>query len=554
MSEPSVQILGPDGKALAPQRSRVSALSGGGGTPYDAADTYNEHLAGWRPFLWSPDAEINIFRDRIVSRVRDLVRNDGWASAGVTRILDNAVGANFRPIAKPDYRALAAYTGNKAFDATWADEFGRAAEAHYRMWANDPGHYCDLGRRLTMAQMMRLAFRHKLIDGDGLGILHWRPERIGLGRGSYATTLQLIDPDRLSNPQLAFDTQTRRGGVEIDEDGVAIGYWVRKAHQGDWWSAGQSMTWEFVPRETRTGRPIVVHDYDHERADQHRGGVGIFAPVLARMKMLAHYDRVELDAAVVNSIFGAYIESPYDPSLVQDALGDSAELGAYQQMRADFHADKRLELGGTRVPILMPGEKMNFQAAQRPSSNFEEFENTFLRNFAAATGLSAQQLSNNWSDVNYSSARGALLEAWKTLSRRRVDFGVGFCTPIYSAFLEEVMEYGELPLPNDAPSFLECRAAYSACKWMGPGRGWIDPVDERAGAILGLDACLSTLEQEAAENVGEDYEEILDQRAAEIKACQARGIPLPTWANAAAAQAAAGPKDANETKTTPTPQ
>jgi capsid protein len=37
-------------------------------------------LANWQPALWSPDNEINIYRDRIVSRMRDLVRNDGWAS------------------------------------------------------------------------------------------------------------------------------------------------------------------------------------------------------------------------------------------------------------------------------------------------------------------------------------------------------------------------------------------------------------------------------------------------------------------------------------------
>lgn len=39
-----------------------------------------------------------------MSRARDLVRNDGWANGAVTRLLDNAVGANFRPIMKPDYR------------------------------------------------------------------------------------------------------------------------------------------------------------------------------------------------------------------------------------------------------------------------------------------------------------------------------------------------------------------------------------------------------------------------------------------------------------------
>ncbi|EGG5310253.1 phage portal protein, partial [Salmonella enterica] len=40
------------------------------------------------------------------------------------------------------------------------------------------------------------------------------------------------------------------------------------------------------------------------------------------------------------------------------------------------------------------------------------------------------------------------------------------------------------------------------------------------------------LEMEIAENVGEDYEEVLDQRASEIEACRARNLPLPSWAQA----------------------
>src|SRR5260363_116602 len=48
---------------------------------------------------------------------------------------------------------------------------------------------------------------------------------------------------------------------------------------------------------------------------------GVLTPVLQRMKMLIKYDSTELEAAIVNAIFGAYIESPYDPQLVEEALG-----------------------------------------------------------------------------------------------------------------------------------------------------------------------------------------------------------------------------------------
>ena len=99
-------------------------------------------------------------------------------------------------------------------------------------------------------------------------------------------------------------------------------------------------------------------------------------------------------------------------------------------------------------------------------------------------------------------------------------------------FVEEIHSIESLPLPSGAPDFLEAKAAYCRARWMGPGRGWVDPVAEKKGAILGLDAGLSTLEMEVAENAGEDWEEVMDQRKREIDACLERGLPLPSWAQA----------------------
>ncbi|MBB5413912.1 lambda family phage portal protein [Paraburkholderia sp. HC6.4b] len=539
----TVQILDANGRPI-PERSRVvSMLAGSSMVPYDAADATNPELALWTPWLGSPDIELNPYRDRIVSRVRDLVRNDGWASGGVTRILDNAIGANFRPVSKPDFRALAYLSGNPAFDSSWADEFGRALDARWRAWANDVGRYCDVQRNPTISQIFRLAFRHKLVDGDALAMLHWLPDRVEPGRAQYATAVQLIDPDRLSNPYMMFDQQTTRGGVEIATRGAAVAYWIREAHQSSWFEGPKVMEWQRVQRETSWGRPVIVHDFERDRADQHRGGAGIFTPVIDRLKMLIKYNATELESAIVNAIFSAYIELPFDPSFVEDALGDCVELKGYQKLRADFHDQRRLLLGGVRVPSLFTGEKISTVSAVRPTSNFRDFEGAALRNVAACPGVSAQQLSQDWSDVNYSSARAGLLEAWKTLNRRRTDFANGFAYPVRAAFVEEVLEVDDLPLPNNAPAFIEARGAYSRCTWIGPGRGWIDPVAEKQGAVLGMDAGLSTLEMECAENTGEDWEDILDQRKREVDAFRERGLPLPQWA---------GPLPANTAAKSPT--
>ncbi|MFK3911362.1 phage portal protein [Enterobacter cancerogenus] len=529
-----IQILDKNGHPLPPSRPKLQSLNGSGRVPYDAADSFSDHLVNWQPWLWSPDNEINIYRDRIVSRVRDMVRNDGWAAGSVTRILDSAIGASFRPLMRADYRALRHISGIKSFDAAWAKDYGRAIDAAWRTWADDPNRYCDVERKKTVTQMLRTGFRHKLIDGDALAVMHYRTERIAPGKARYATAVQLVDPDRLSNPQQQFDLPHVRGGVEIDDDGVPVAYHIRKAHVGDWWSGEKTMSWERVDRETSWGRAIVIHDFDADRAGQHRGS-SLFAPIVQRLKMLTRYDQSELEAAILNAVFGAYVTSPYDDQMVEAALDASGEtpLGAYQDLRVEFHNDRRISLQqGTRLPILAPGEEITTVNAARPISNFAEFESAVLRNCAAAIGISTQQLTQDWSDVNYSSARGAMLEAWKTLTRRRDDFATGFAQPILMNFIEELHSTGELPLPAGAPDFIAARAAYCRARWMGPGRGWVDPVAEKKGAILGLDAGLSTLEMELAENAGEDWEEILDQRQSEIQACIERNIPLPSWLQA----------------------
>lgn len=538
-----VVILNSRGKPFeaAPPRAhgnattRTEGVTGRSIFPYEAADWATSEMSDWLPWIRSPDTEINQFRDRMVARTRDLVRNDGWAAGGIIRILDNTVGASMRLSASPDYRALAARTRVKAFDAVWAEEFRRAAEALWRDYSDDIGRFNDVSRRLTVSQQMRLAMRHKLVDGDSLVVNYWMPERIGRGGASYATAYQIVDPDRLSNPYQMVDSKHLRGGVELDDNGVPIAYHIRKAHQNDWYNSIESMEWERVEREDSDGWLRVIHDFECDRAGQNRG-VGIFTPVIARFKMLARYYGVELQAATIAATFGTYVTSPFDPALVQDALGDHDELTAYQQIRADWAEERPALLNGARIPTLAPGEEINSVAAAHPHVGFGDFAHEMMRTFAAAAGISAEQITQDWSKTNYSSARAALLESWKTLQRRGVEFRLGTANPMYSSWLHEAMDLGQLPLPNGAPDFLEARTAYSRCDWLGVARGWIDPVKEKQGAILGMDAGLSTLKRECAEQ-GLDYEDVIQQRAAEIKLFKEHGLPLPQWFGEAATKA-----------------
>ncbi len=518
-------------RAMAPGPSSRAAYPLSSAYPYQAASLVDPELGDWYPQIRSPDAEINQHRDRMVARQRDHIRNDGLASGGVAKILDQTVGSRLRYQALPDYRALARATGIAAFDASWANEFRQAAEAQFRMFSQCSGRYADVTRQQTLSQFWRLQLRHKLVDGDALTMSYWLPERLGRGRARFATAFKAIDPDRLSNPYQQQDTRYQRGGVEIDDDDAAIAYWIRKAQPNDWYAGMDQMTWERVLREDEDGWQRVIHDFDRERADQHRG-VGIFAPVLGRLKMLAVAYKLELQASALQSSIGTYLTSPYDPAAVQDAIGGGEgddELSTYQQIRKEWARDRPAFFGELAVPSLAPGETIETIQATHPHTGFPDFAHEMQAAGASALGITLEQFNQRWKDMNYSNARGSFMDTWKTLVRRRQDFEQNTAGPMVTVWMHEPMDRGDLPLPNGAPDYIEYRTEYSRASFLGPARGWLDPVKEPQGAVLEMDAGLTTLADSSSDQ-GRDWEETLDQRAIEVQGFTDRGLPPPSWA------------------------
>ena len=536
-------LVDPSGRAISAAdvaRVRVRAsLSGPDNVawPYDAQVANSQEMENWQPWLRSPDAEINFDRDRVVARTRDLYRNDGWAHGGIVgRILDAAIGADFHPIPKPNWLPLSKY--NKAFDAVWAAEFAKWVRAEWSLWADDVNFHSDASRTLTMTQQLYLAFTHYLVDGEALGMMLWTPERVGLGAARYSTSHQVIDPDRLSNPFQMVDTHDRRGGVQVDDAGAPLGFHVRRKHQNDWYDAVESMEWDYFPRETPWGRPIVLHFFDRERADQHRG-VSLLTSMLPRFKMLAKYDQVSLQAAVLRTVVGFFVKSAYDPAQTAAALDVAGEgvdgprdvwMGMLED-RVNWHKKHGLSLGGVRMPMLAPGDSIETASGGNHADDFAAFQRAFLQNAAAGTGQSYEEVTGNFEHTNYSSFRGAMEQSWRTLKRRRDSFTPRYATPLYSAWLEEALD-GHLKdlLPRNAPPFAEMRTAYSRALWIGPGRGVVDPVKEPQGAVLQLDAGLTTLEQTTKDISGRYWLDVLDERAVEEAEMKKRGLALPEWA------------------------
>jgi lambda family phage portal protein len=513
----------------APRRAPRAALVSS--QAYDAADVMGAEIGAWRPFREHPDSEAGWARDLLTARARDLARNNGYAAGAAAREVDAVVGASFRPAAKPDWRAL-------GIDRAEAARVAGEMEAAWRLWADDPRRTACAQRASGWGGLAALAYRSYLLDGDAIGVLHWRED----APGPFATALRVVDPDLLANPQDAMDRADLRGGVELDAHGAAVAYHFRREHRAAVWGAAQAWVWDRIDRETPWGRPVVVHHFDRARADQTRG-VSRFTPIIDALKMTDKHARTEVQAAVLGALLGLFVQSQMDPDSVNELLSTGSEaavgnLVGYAAARDAMHDQRGITFGGVRIPVLPPGDTIQTVSATRPAGQFADFEAACLRRIAAGLGTSYEQLALDWSKVNYSSARAALVEIWRGWTANRRRFADGFCAPVWLAVMEEAVDLGLVRLPAGAPDFHAAPGAWCRAKWIGPGRGWVDPVKEVEGAVLRVSAGLSTMEDEAAELSGADYEETLAQLADEI-ASMPPGVAHPAQTAFAELSAAA---------------
>lgn len=501
----------------APLRRARASAGRAGATAYQGADQFSQELASWWPASGSADRDVLSEQRLIVDRIRDLERNNGWVSGALSRELDQVIGYNFRPEPRPDHRAL----GIGLDDAA---QLGDAFEQEWTLWANDPQRFCDATRHDNWHGLAGQMFRHRARDGECLAVLLWRPRG-----GRFNTCLRVIDPDRLSNPLGRPDDEFLRAGVVLDGDGAATGYHIQRGHPRDVGITTAGLEWDFVARETKWGRPLAIHDFDRRRADQHRGQSDL-AAMVKTMKMAESYQGAELQTAVLNALLAAFIESPFDHEFLMEMLGESEgekSFEKYQGRRSDFHDKRGISMGGVKIPALFPGEKIGFFNPTRPSAQMEGFLNVMLRNMAAARPVhTAETVSLDYSRVNYSSARAAMLVAARSVLRERLSFGVRTGNLVYHAVIEEAVMSGRVQLPDGAPDFHTNIGAYLACDWMGPAQGWVDPVKEAEGSRLRIEAGLSTLADECAAQ-GKDWRDVLDQQSRERVRRRALGLPDP---------------------------
>lgn len=484
-------------------------------TAYRGASIAHQETYAWRPPITSGESATLWERNIANPRADDLVRNDPHAVAGVTRLVDMLVGAGLRLSPAPNARALGLDSTDPS-DRKALKELARALKSEWSLFVDDPRHFCDAQRSRSMNGLFRLMARTMSRRGEAMAFLTLGDDP----NARYATALRAIDPDRVSNPMGEPDTPLLRGGIEYNRQGAPLAYHVRSGHPADWFRMAQSLRWERIPRHTATGRPVFIHAFEPEREDQSRA-ITPFAALMTRLRMIGEHARNEIAAAAVNALYAAFVKSNLPVAEVAQAFTPNATTLA--DKRLSYYAKYPPTLMGVRIPVLPVGDEIQINSSPRQSTAFPAFQAAFLQSIASALGVSYEQLSMDWSKTNYSSARAALNEVWRHIRSLFAVFVEQVAMPIYYAQVEEAFDRGYIKVPVGAPDFWDMPAAYLACRWIGPGRGYVDPVKEAQASTLRMNSLTSTLEKENADQ-GLDWEETLDQAQIEEEELKARGL------------------------------
>jgi len=490
------------------QADLLLAASGGGYGRHGASKT-KRSLLGWITGRGGDaDADITTNLQTLRARSRDLYMGGGLGCGAVKTVLQNAVGPGLylNPQIDADYLGM---------DQDQAAAWERSVEREFYLWAESDA--CDYNRTVNFQGLQRLAFLSFLLNGDVFALLPM-VRRTG---SPYRTAVQLIEGDRVCNPDAYDRTRDIREGVERDEKGVDVACWICRGHPG---AAPQTPAeslrqheWIRVPYfGARSGRRNVLHIMEPERIGSRRG-VPFLAPVIEDLKQLARYTDAELMAAVIGSMMTVFITSstPEAPPLGEAVTLPGEGAGAENE-------ERKLALGNGSILSLDEGENVQTVDPKHPADAFDPFVTALSRQIGAALGLPYDVLVKAF-NASYSASRGALLEAWKTFRVWRSFFVSSFCQPVYEAWLEEAVALGRV----EAPGFFDdpmTRKAYCGSEWHGPSQGTLNPMQEASAWKLLVDEDFTTRAAIVAEQNGGDFNRVVRQRAAEEKARRENGL------------------------------
>jgi lambda family phage portal protein len=445
----------------------------------------------------SPQQDIDLNNYTLRQRARMLYMASPVATSAIKTNRTNVVGIGLRLQSRIDREAL-------GMSIEQAEAWQKKTEREFAIWANSKAN-CDATGVNDFYGMQQLALTSWLMSGDSIGL-------VKLGKTTplnpYAFRLHIIEADRVATPTdlhtygLLGTTGINQDngnkiydGVEIDNSGKIIAYYVRSTYPLEYGLTGDTTKWERIKAyQDHTGLPNVIHVMDSERPDQYRG-VTYLAQVIEPLLQLRRYTESELMAALVESFYSAFIKTT--------APTDEMPFNETKEVSPEMRDPNDFNLGPGTVNILNPGEDVTFGDPKRPASGFPEFIKSIAQQVGAALEIPRDLLLKEFT-ASYSASRAALLEAWKAFKTRREWITKSFCRPAYEIWMSEAVARGRI----QAPGFFTdpvMRSAYLGSEWIGPAQGQIDPVKEMTAEVIACSEGFSTHEQSTTKLNGGDW-------------------------------------------------
>lgn len=347
------------------------------------AASKTKRTQGWTtPGSSGPISSLSPALSILRERSRDLIQNTGYGESAVTTIVSGMVGYG-----------VTVSINNKRLAALW------------KTWAED-SEQCDARQRQRMGGLQAQVVRSWVESGE---ILFRKVIRKNWKPGEHPYAIQVIEPDLLDTTKENRALRLRQG-IEFDEYGAPVAYWLYPEHPVE----GMGMK----PSE-RIPASDVGHMFFEKRPGQIRG-YPLFTPIIIKMHDLGDFEDAQLMRQKLAACFMAF---------VTNIEGESADV----RKEADELYEK---LTPGIIQPLRIGESVEF--ANPPSvTGYKEYTGALLHGVAAGIGVTYEDLTGDFSMVNWSSGRlGRLkyyanLDTWQWLMLIPM-----FCDKVWRWFLE----------------------------------------------------------------------------------------------------------------------
>ena len=424
------------------------------------SDSYNDE--GWS---WSNQNTSPLTGDiaSLSMRTENLLKNDPNTEKGLRVIENNVVGTGIAPqaVSKNNNQALV----KKVEDAL---------KAYFDTLE------CDAGRVTNFYGLQALALREMVKNGNCF--IRRRPRAFGTGL-TVPMQYQVISYDYLATDMFQNTNGANKiiNGIEYNTTYQPVAYYFYKENPRDY-----SQYWTARARETvRVQAASVYHLYRRDQVDQ-RLGVSWFSPVLPTLRMLANYRQNVMTKQQMQSSITAFITTDDDGD-VNNLLGKKK--------------DAKTEIKSGQLNRLRPGEEIKFPEMPDIAGD-SEFYKQFRFDIANALGISYEELSGDYGNVNFSSGRMGWIAMHRNIQSIQQNlFGAQFLTGVGEDFKKGLLIKGDI----NQVEFNDI-----SIKWVYPRRVMLDPVRETNALLAQISGKIKSRKQ-VIEEMGFDYMSVMEE-------------------------------------------